>query len=249
MPFDEDAFSSYISEAELLSDCGVSIFSDLNMSDSGSGPGAFMGLPAQKLEGSSTPSPPKSETKPALPSKTKSGPGKEDEKKTVLGPLILQHVTLPGDSELGKRTGLIVQHLLPTPEGTELIVILGAKEEDVYSSSPFGAIISYPITHDAKSIRVGKEWSCLQKLSSRQDLVLGACFVPPPDSDSAGDEAATGLTSSPSSCTLLATALQGGGVKLWRLSDLNLVNVIKSPGTEARITALSYVSSKWDDMH
>lgn len=243
----------------------VSIFSDLNMSDShGSCPGAFLEFPVVMGAAEVPPSPTSQQTisQPPIASsipgflqKKKSAAKKisaaatglpppsttvvtKQDKKNPTTVLILQSVPLPGPEGAWKH--VVIQKLLPTPDGAQLIVILGegtmpvsgdkkqASRSEQQQEQAVGAIISYKIYADITSVRVSNDNSCIRKLTSREELVVGTCFVPPDNTHS-----------------LLGTALKSGEVWLLKTLDLSVVSVIKRPGSELRVTAISYVSSKW----
>lgn len=248
--FEEDAFTSYISESELMSD-SISIFSDLNMSDS-SAAGAFLEIPGVVMSGGA-PGPAflpasfiqKKKGTNSLPKKSTENTQTKPKEKGENTVSLLQHIPLPIAEEF--PTCCFVKHLIPSADGKVLFTVLESytKVQEVFEVEPedrdsqaettstvnntdelCGALIVYSIHADSYFVRVSKEKSCSRKITKKEELVVAACYIPP----DAGEP-------------LLATALRNGEVWLLKINDLTVTNVIK-PRNEIKITALSYVSSK-----
>lgn len=236
--FDEEAFASYISETELMSD-SVSIFSDMNMSDSSGGAlfeiSSVVGPPMGPMGPANYLQQQKKKMASSTPKKLVDGAATSTDKSVrtnrasqLQTPVLLQHVKLP--EELG-GSGIIVKHLLPTLDGKRVIVIIEDEGSSASESGVVGALLSYDVVIESGSIRLSPTTDKERRILSREELVVSACFIPPNDADVVES-------------SLLAMALSNGTVTLVKLDDFSVSHSITyKEGDTTKINAVSYVSS------
>ncbi len=157
-----ELFGCYMSD-ELMSD-SISIFSDMNMSDSS---GTFAFDPNADLSSSSA-----NEVK-KKGSQTSKKVGAASSKSSVKdsGPSvsIAQKLKLPEDFTQ-------VIELSPTPDGNQLIVVTECHGEQEKSAA--GAILAYTVTLEAKTLLLCPENLKIRNIQEESELPVASCFVP-----------------------------------------------------------------------
>jgi hypothetical protein len=146
---------------ELMSD-SISIFSDMNMSDSS---GTFALDPNVDLSSSSA----NAVKKKGSQTSKKVGAAKSSVKDSGPSVSIAQKLKLPEDCTQ-------VIELSPTPDGNQLIVVAACHGEQEKPAA--GAILVYTVTLEANTVLVCPENFKIRNIQEESELPVASCFVP-----------------------------------------------------------------------
>ena len=151
---------------------------------------------------------------------------KESQKSKRLEPVqsvvLVQKLNLPLDIQHCSS----VTQLIPTPDGTQLIVVLGSKAPQ--SLHMPGAILLYNVLAECNTVVLDQNF-VIRKFEHEDELPSSSsCFVPVE-----GDKMA------------LACVLRNGGVSVFNLTDLAISSTITRSASDPKITSVSYCSSKF----
>ena len=216
---DDELFVSYVSESDLMSD-SVSIFSDMNMSDSS---GTFIFDP---VSSTTVPSKKKS-TQQSVNLKKQEPPSSNAKSKSLLHPssgvVVAQRLDTPAEV----RHCSIVKDIFPSLDRSHMIVIVEAAPGQERGGI-CGAILVYDIVVEGETVLLEKLPRVLRKIEDREGLIVSCCLIPPDVEE----------------MTMLACVLSRGDVAILSLSQLQVMHRISRPSPDAVITSVSYCASK-----
>ena len=210
---------SYVSESDLMSD-SVSIFSDMNMSDSS---GTFIFDP---ISSTAVPSKKKS-THQSVNIKKPKASSSDVKNKSLLHSssniAVAQRLETPPEV----RHCSDVKELLPSLVRSQMIVVVEAAPGEEIGGI-CGAILVYEIIVEGSTVLLEKVPRILRKIEDRESLIVSCCLIPPDVEET----------------TLLACVLARGDAVILSLSQLQIVHRISRPSPDAILTSVAYCASK-----
>ncbi|CAG7720785.1 unnamed protein product [Allacma fusca] len=212
---DEDLFVSYMSESDMMSD-SVSIFSDMNMSDS-SGT-LILDIVSDNITAPAVPVKKKATVKkPPMPAPTST---KTIKVTPVSQPPVslIQRLTLPSEMKHCYN----IRHLIPTSDGSQVIVVTECSNLQLSETSPPGSIIIYNVKQ-SNTVQLDPLPVTLKNLEL-SEIIVDLCLIPPD------------VLETPS----LASVHKQGHVVVYSLNGLTPLYRIMS---ESTITSISYCTS------